>query len=128
MTATNLSQNRRILVVEDDPMIGGLIAEILEEEGFEPLVVRDGREALRTYHATRPDAITLDLELPGVDGRAILHRLWQDGSVGVPVLVVSAATEMLSGEEKRRVSSTLRKPFDVPELVRAVSHAVARAS
>lgn len=128
MTVTNITHNRRILVVEDDPMIGGLIAEILEEEGFEPLVVRDGREALRTFHATRPDAITLDLELPGIDGRAILHRLWQDGSVGVPVVVVSAATELLSGEEKRRVSSTLRKPFDVPELVRAVSHAVARAS
>lgn len=128
MTVTNYTHNRRILVVEDDPMIGGLIAEILEEEGFEPLVVRDGREALRTFHATRPDAITLDLELPGIDGRAILHRLWQDGSVGVPVVVVSAATELLSGEEKRRVSSTLRKPFDVPELVRAVSHAVARAS
>ena len=127
MTTTNYSDNRRILVVEDDPMIGGLIAEILEEEGFEPLVVRDGREALRTFHATRPDAITLDLELPGVDGRAILHRLWQDGKVGVPVVVVSAATELLSREDRRRVSSTLRKPFDVPELVRAVNHAVARA-
>ena len=127
MTTTNYSDNRRILVVEDDPMIGGLIAEILEEEGFEPLVVRDGREALRTFHATRPDAITLDLELPGVDGRAILHRLWQDGTVGVPVVVVPAATEKLSREDRRRVSSTLRKPFDVPELVRAVNHAVARA-
>ena len=127
MRVTNYSDNRRILVVEDDPMIGGLIAEILEEEGFEPVVVRDGREALRRVHAAQPDAITLDLDLPGVDGRAILHRLWQDGTVGVPVVVVSAATEKLSREERRRVSSTLRKPFDVPELVRAVNHAVARA-
>ncbi len=126
MTQTDSSDNLRILVVEDDPMIGGLIAEILEEEGFEPVVVHDGREVLRTLRAAQPDAITLDLELPGVDGRAILHRLWQDGSVGVPVVVVSAATELLSREERRRVSSTLRKPFDVPELVRAVSHAVAR--
>ena len=127
MSVTNYSHNRRILVVEDDPMIGGLIADILEEEGFEPVVVRDGREALRRVHASQPDAITLDLDLPGVDGRAILHRLWQDGTVGVPVVVVSAATEKLSREERRRVSSTLRKPFDVPELVRAVNHAVARA-
>ena len=127
MTTTNYSDNRRILVVEDDPMIGGLIAEILEEEGYEPLVVRDGCEALRRVHAAQPDAITLDLDLPGVDGRAILHRLWQDGTVGVPVVVVSAATEKLSREDRRRVSSTLRKPFDVPELVRAVNHAVARA-
>ena len=127
MTVTNYSENRRILVVEDDPMIGGLIADILEEEGFEPVVVRDGREALRRVHAAQPDAITLDLALPGVDGRAVLRRLWQDGTVGVPVVVVSAATEKLSREERRRVSSTLRKPFDVPELVRAVNHAVARA-
>ena len=124
MTATSFSHNRRVLVVEDDPTIGGLIADILQEEGFEPLVVRDGREALRTVHAARPDAITLDLDLPGVDGRAILHRLWQDGTVGVPVVVVSAATERLSREERRRVASTLRKPFDVPELVRAVNRAV----
>ena len=127
MTVTNYSHNRRILVVEDDPTIGGLIAEILSDEGFDPVVVRDGREALRRVHAAQPDAITLDLDLPGVDGRAILHRLWQDGTTGVPVVVVSAATEKLSREERRRVSSTLRKPFDVPELVRAVNHAVARA-
>ena len=126
MAANSFPHNRRILVVEDDPAIGGLIAAILEAEGFEPVVVSDGREALRTLSASRPDAVTLDLELPGFDGHTILRRLAEDRTDRVPVVVVSAATETLSREEQRGISCALRKPFDVPELVRAVTHAVGR--
>jgi CheY-like chemotaxis protein len=118
------SENRKVLVVEDDPHIGGLIAAILEEEGFAPVVVRDGCEALQVVRVDPPDAMTLDLELPGIDGRAILRHLWEDEARGVPVVVVSAATELLSREERRRVTCALRKPFEVPDLVRAVSQAV----
>lgn len=127
MALNDLSHTGRILVVEDDPTLGGLIASILEDEGYEPVVVRDGQEALQKISADQPDAITLDLELPGADGRFILNRLWQWGKGRVPVVVVSAATELLSREERRRVACTLRKPFEVPELVQAVSRAVARA-
>jgi CheY-like chemotaxis protein len=127
MAKDTSSHNPRILVVEDDPSIGALIAAILEEEGYEPVVAKDGGEALRILRAARPDAVTLDLELPGIDGRAVLRWLWENGTRAVPVIVVSAATEMLSREERRRVLCALRKPFEVPELVRAVSRAVACA-
>lgn len=127
MAVNSFPHNQRVLVVEDDPTIGGLIAAILAEEGFDLVVVSDGRAALRSLHASRPDAVTLDLELPGIDGHTILRRLAEDRTDRVPVVVVSAATETLSREERRQISCTLRKPFDVPELVRAVSHAVGRA-
>jgi len=127
MALNDVTHNRKVLVVEDDPTLGGLIASILEEEGFDSVVVRDGREAMKCISADQPDAITLDLELPGVDGRFILNRLWQWGAGRVPVVVVSAATELLSREDRRRVSCTLRKPFDVLDLVQAVNRAVARA-
>lgn len=127
MTTQLCPPPQRILVVEDDPTIGALIAEILGDEGFETVVVHDGREAMRRVSASQPDAITLDLGLPGMDGHAILRRLAGDDADGVPVVVVSAATETLSREERRRATETLSKPFDVLDLVRAVSHAVGRA-
>ena len=127
MTMTHCSDNRRILVVEDDPMIGGLIAEILEDEGFEPVVVHDGREALRRLRAAQPDAITLDLDMPGLDGRGMLRRLRADAATReVPVVVISANSDILSHQERSQVVHTLGKPFLLPELVDAVSTAVGR--
>jgi CheY-like chemotaxis protein len=119
--------SKTVLVVEDDPTLRDLIATVLESEGFEAVPVPDGKQALRAAHDLEPDAITLDLEIPGVDGRSVLRGLRDDVRVrGVPIVVVSAACETLTSQERRQVARALGKPFQVPELVRAVSVALAR--
>ena len=118
---------KTVLVVEDDPTLRDLITTVLEGEGFETVQARDGKQALRVAHDLEPDAITLDLEIPGLAGRSVLRGLRDDVRVrGVPVVVVSAACETLTNQERRQVARTLGKPFQLPELVRAVNVALAR--
>ena len=127
MMAIEGCSSKTVLVVEDDPTLRDLITTVLEGEGFETVQVRDGKQALRAAHEIEPDAITLDLEIPGLDGRSVLRGLRDDARVReVPVVVVSAACETLTNQERRQVARALGKPFQVPELVRAVSVALSR--
>jgi len=119
------SSAKVVLVVEDDPSIGELIAAVLMLAGFDPVIVRDGEHALRTVREVAPDVITLDLDMPGIDGRAVLRSLRSDAEWRkVPVVVVSANSDRLSTGESGQVVQTLPKPFEVSELVQAVSSAV----
>ncbi|MCC6173826.1 MAG: response regulator transcription factor [Chloroflexi bacterium] len=116
---------KKVVVVEDDPSIGVLIASVLSDEGYEPIVVRDGTLALGAVRTIHPAAITLDLDLPGLDGHSFLGHLVDDGAVRpLPVVVVSANTESLSGDEQLLVAHALRKPFDLVDLLRAVEDVV----
>jgi DNA-binding response OmpR family regulator len=118
---------RRVVVVEDDPAIGVLMASVLSDAGYVPFVVQDGIQALRLVHDLHPDAITLDLQLPGVDGHAVLRRLEHDDpGRPLPVVIVSGSTDELTLEELRLVAETLTKPFDLFDLVRAVDSVVER--
>lgn len=120
------AHSRRVVVVEDDPSIGVLIASVLADEGYSPIVVQDGRQALRVVQDLHPDAVTLDLELPGLDGHTVLRRLAADISDAPPVVVVSASMESLSNDEREMVACALTKPFDLYDLVRAIECVVTR--
>ena len=117
--------SKTVLVVDDDPSTADLIAALLESEGYYPVLVNDGDEALRAAREIKPDAITLDLEMPNLDGRGMLRRLRDDAAMReVPVVVVSSSPETLSNQERRQVAQALSKPFLLPELVDAVTTAV----
>ena len=121
------SSTRRVVVVEDDPAISVLMASVLADAGYIPFVVQDGIQALRVVRELHPDAITLDLELPGVDGHTVLARLERDEpGRPLPVVVVSGSTDALSRAERCLVAETLTKPFDLIDLVRAVDNVVDR--
>ncbi|HEY8079845.1 MAG TPA: response regulator [Labilithrix sp.] len=88
-----------VLVVEDEPESADLLRMILEREGCEVLVARDGASALESARELpAPDLVLLDLELPGgMDGRALLDAMRSDPSLsGIPVVVVSGAPDALS--------------------------------
>ena len=87
-----------VLVVEDEPESADLLRMILEREGCQVLVARDGATALETARELpRPDLVLLDLERPGgMDGRALLDAMRSDASLsGIPVVVVSGAPDAL---------------------------------
>jgi CheY-like chemotaxis protein len=120
-------QAKRVVIVEDDPDVATLIASILEDAGYRPFVVQDGRRALQVVRELKPVVITLDLELPGLDGRSVLRRLDADTQTEhVPVVVVSGSIQMLTREELRLIARALPKPFDSDDLVDAVDECVAR--
>jgi CheY-like chemotaxis protein len=84
-----------VLVVEDEPEAAELVETILLREGCEVLHARDGATALElARELPQPDLVLLDLELPVMDGRALLERMRSDPSIsGIPVVVLSGAPD-----------------------------------
>jgi two-component system, chemotaxis family, protein-glutamate methylesterase/glutaminase len=81
----------RIVVADDSPFMRTVLGGALSAAGFEVVgTARDGDEALEQCRATRPDAMTLDLAMPGMDGIGVLRALKESGAPSVPVIVVSA--------------------------------------
>ncbi|MCK6512322.1 ATP-binding protein [Myxococcota bacterium] len=79
-----------VLVVDDDPAMLDLMTRILTREGFGVALARDGETALEMASALRPQVITLDVILPGLDGWSVLKRLKQDKALArIPVLILS---------------------------------------
>src|SRR4051794_19788658 len=81
----------RIVVADDSPFMRTVLGGALGAAGFDVVgTARDGDEALAQCRATRPDAMTLDLAMPGLDGIGVLRALGENGTPDVPVVVVSA--------------------------------------
>jgi two-component system chemotaxis response regulator CheB len=81
----------RIVVADDSPFMRTVLGGALGAAGFDVVgTARDGDEALAQCRATGPDAMTLDLAMPGLDGLGVLRALKEHGAPDVPVIVVSA--------------------------------------
>jgi two-component system chemotaxis response regulator CheB len=83
---------RSVLVVDDSALLGAVVRELIEGFGGYRVVgtARDGEEALRLVHALNPDLVTLDIEMPGVDGLHALGYIMSE--CPRPVIMVSGAT------------------------------------
>ncbi len=118
---------RRILVVDDEPMVREVLVTYLEREGYAVDQATDGKAALELAASAKPDLIVLDVMLPEVDGFAVLTRLRQTSSV--PVILVTART----AEPDRIVGLELGaddyvvKPFSPREVVARVRSVLRRA-
>jgi len=111
-----------VLVVEDEPDIRELIRLNLEMDGFEVVTAADGEQGLRSVRNQRPDAIILDVMMPGLDGWEVLTRLkaMDDSLAQVPVVMLTARTgdlDRIRGGIEGAVRY-LTKPF-VPAELRA---------
>jgi signal transduction histidine kinase/CheY-like chemotaxis protein len=83
-----------ILVIEDDPSAVRLLRTYLEAEGYRLKVAVDGESGLLAAHADPPDAVILDLLLPGIDGWEVLRRLKADSQLrDIPVIVLTVVDE-----------------------------------
>lgn len=119
-------EQKSVLVVEDDPGIALLIAAILDNAGYSTYVVGDGRRALQAVHELQPAVMTLDLELPDMDGHMVLRSLIEERpDERLPIVVVSGSTDVLSREERRHIARALTKPFDLVDLVDAIDKVAA---
>jgi CheY-like chemotaxis protein len=117
----------RLLVADDDPDLLALVVMILELEGHEVTTATDGAEAVRRTVAERPDAIVLDVMMPGVDGLTALRQLRDTPSTRtIPVLLLSAKARAIDIEigMKAGAAGYVTKPFDPKGLVAAVAQLV----
>jgi CheY-like chemotaxis protein len=110
----------RVLVVEDDALISGLVSDVLQDHGFQVDTAENGAVAMAKVHQSPPDLIVLDLMMPVMDGWEFMRRCHElPGCPDRQILVISAAhqpdLESLGDRE------FLGKPFEVNELLEAVA-------
>jgi two-component system, OmpR family, alkaline phosphatase synthesis response regulator PhoP len=86
-----MSEKKRILVVDDEPDFAGIVQQNLEKEGFEVEVAYDGEEGLEKVRANPPDAIVLDVMMPGKDGYQVCSELKADDRYAdIPIILLTA--------------------------------------
>jgi PAS domain S-box-containing protein len=101
-----------VLVIDDDPTVCDLIRRTLEKDGYRVAWANSGAEGLQMAQALRPDAITLDVMMPGMDGWAVLGRLKSDPQLSeIPVVMVTMLDEKRIGYSLG-ASDYLTKPID----------------
>jgi CheY-like chemotaxis protein len=97
---------RHVLVVDDDPDMARLIAQMVNGAGrrYHVTIAYDGAEALRALHEAPPDALLLDILMPGIDGHAVLREMRVDDRLrSLPTIVVSAPSQRDDGISAGRV-------------------------
>ena len=120
-----------MLIVEDDPGIRALLRVVLEVRGHTVHEAVSGDVALAAAQAARPDVVTLDIGLPGLDGIGVLRALKEDlGLRDVPVLMVTAWDDPALMDEAMGLGAVdyVRKPFDPDSLVARVEAFAAAAA
>ncbi|WP_063052182.1 response regulator transcription factor [Nocardia arthritidis] len=115
---TGTEPEARVLIVDDEPMIIELLAVSLRFQGFEVAAALSGTEALDRVRGFRPDALIVDVMMPGMDGFGMLRRLRADG-VTAPVLFLTARDDV----DDKLTGLTLgaddyvTKPFSLEEVI-----------
>ncbi|MEO5911258.1 MAG: response regulator [Pelobium sp.] len=106
-----------LLVVEDDPYFNDFLKDYGEEKGFEVVQVFDGEQAISQAIAVMPDAILLDIMLPGIDGWKVLKRLKSEiDTSNIPIHMMSAGDQRGQKAIKSGALSFIKKPVDISML------------
>lgn len=115
------ARDATILVVDDDASVRDLLRRMLESEGYRVMLAKDGNEGLELARKHLPDAITLDVVMPGgIDGWEALHELKDSPRTqSIPVIMVSVMAEE-EGGATLDVEDYLVKPIDVDRLSRVI--------
>ena len=117
----------RILMVEDDAVIREATQLTLERHGYDVTTAEDGLEAIESFEKIHPDAVMLDIMLPGLDGISVCRRIREASTV--PIVMVSArgdALDVVLGLEAG-ADDYVTKPFDTQVLVARLRAVLRRA-
>jgi DNA-binding response OmpR family regulator len=115
-----VDQGRRVLIVDDEPMVREVLERYLTRSGFVADAAGDGEAAIAAFDAARPDLVLLDLMLPGIDGFGVFRSI--RARAATPVIMLTAR-----GEESERIAGLelgaddyVAKPFSPREIVARV--------
>jgi len=116
----------KILIIEDDKFLRGLIAQKLKAEGYEVTEAAEGREGLEKVKKEKPNLILLDLVLPGIDGFEVLKKIKEDPSTSfLPVIILSNLGQKESVEKGLKMGAVdylIKAHFTPTEIIEKVKN------
>lgn len=119
---------QKIMIIEDDPMIREELSLLLENEGYQVILVTDFTDMTNQIRDCAPDLVLLDLGLPGRDGLSLCARIRQNSSL--PIIIVTSRDS--SADEFRGLSlgsdDYITKPYDVPVLLARIKAVLRRSA
>jgi CheY-like chemotaxis protein len=122
-TPWSVQPRRRVLVVDDDPLIRKLVTRFLDRSGYEVIQAENGREAWRLFRQAPCDLVVTDLVMPVMDGTALTARI-KAMNRDTPVVVITGqgreAVRDMAGPAGQ-AEAVLGKPFDLDTLARVVA-------
>lgn len=108
----------RLLLIEDDTPVRRALAELLSRRGFEVIDAADGTEALRQARTCQPDFVLCDIDLPDIDGYALLDDLHDITLSAQWYFMTGKPVDMLALQSTQGIiAGFVMKPFDVDELM-----------
>lgn len=111
------SNQRLIMIVDDDQALGEMLSIVLESEGFKTVTCLDGWRAVEMFPTLQPDLMLLDVMLPGLDGVQVAQRIRQNSNTPIIMLTAkSDTTDVVKGLEAG-ADDYVSKPFEVVELM-----------
>ncbi len=112
------NQTRKILVVDDDPVIRDMMADILEFEGYSISIARNGFEALQLLRSDENYLVFLDIMMPAMSGKELCAILEADTHLRKRhIIVLMSAMDNLEEAASLQVDAILQKPFVVEDVI-----------
>lgn len=109
---------RKILVVDDDPIIRDMMADILDFEGYSISVARHGQEALKILRSEENFLVFLDIMMPGMNGKELCDVLEADPHLRERhIIVLMSAVDNLEEAASLKIDAVLKKPFVVEDVI-----------
>ncbi len=115
---------RRILVVDDEPVVVKTLSKAIRRQGFDVVSAADGEEALEKVRSTKPDLVILDIQMPKLDGTEVLQRIKgspETASLPVIMLTAKAGDEDILKGYKYGANYYIPKPFKMDEVLKGIA-------
>lgn len=112
---------KKVLIVDDEYVFCKSLKAFLEKNGHEVLLTTNGEQALDMIRTEKPDLMTLDIRMPGMNGYEVLEKAGRI-SEGMPIIVISAIDipDMENSLKKAGAREVFRKPANMDDLLRAI--------
>jgi DNA-binding response OmpR family regulator len=116
----------KVLIVEDDLALAGVLSYTLRQAGYEVVSAYDGQAALDTWHAESPDLVILDLNLPRLDGLSVCQQIRSQSETPIIILSVRSDEDDVVRGLELGADDYIAKPFSPRELLARVQAALRR--
>ncbi len=116
-----MAKRSLVLIVEDDIELSDIFSTVLQANGAETLIVRDGNLALERIESMMPDAVILDMHLPNVSGAEILGQIRANPKLANVKVIVATADALLAQMSDKAADLVLLKPVSYMQLTSLVA-------